>query len=52
MVVAAVWGTQLIQFLVALAILHKDDLKKGMNSAYFSYCPGSIHPILHIVLVQ
>ena len=25
------WGTELIQFLVALAILHQDDLKKRMN---------------------
>ena len=30
-VVAAVWGTELNQFLAALAILHKDDLKKMMN---------------------
>ena len=30
-VVAAVWGTELIQFLATLAILHKDDLKKRMN---------------------
>ena len=28
-VVAAVWRTELIQFLDALAILHQDDLKKG-----------------------
>ena len=27
-VVTAVWGTKLIQFLAALAILHPDDLKK------------------------
>ena len=26
-VVAAVWGTELIKFLAALAILHHDDLK-------------------------
>ena len=31
-VVAVVWGTELIQFLVELDILHRDDLKKGMNS--------------------
>ena len=30
-VVAAVWGTELIQFLAALAILHQDDLKIRMN---------------------
>ena len=35
MVLAAVWGTELIQFLAALAIL-----KKGMNLSYFSYCPA------------
>ena len=40
-VLTAVWKTELIQFLAALAILNQDDLKKGMN-----------HPILHIVLVQ
>ena len=33
-VVAAVWGTELIQFLGTLAILHTDDLKKEMNSSY------------------
>ena len=42
-VVAAAWGTEFIQFLAALAILHqddmkrrefiKDDLKKRMNSS-------------------
>ena len=58
-VLAAVWGTEVIQFLAALAIL-----KKGMNLSYFSYChawckssystyrPGAIHPIHQIVLVQ
>ena len=30
-VVAAAWGTELIQFLAALAILHQDDLKNSMN---------------------
>ena len=33
-VVAAVWGTELIQLLGTLAILHTDDLKKEMNSSY------------------
>ena len=59
-VVAPVWGTELIKFIVALAILYQDDLKKGMNSFYSSvqiilfssYCPCAIHPILQIVLVQ
>ena len=30
-VIAAVRGTELIQFLAALAILNQDDLKTGMN---------------------
>ena len=30
-VVAAVWGTEMNQFLVALAICHQDELKKRMN---------------------
>ena len=30
-IVAAVLGTELIQFLAALAILHLDYLEKGMN---------------------
>ena len=30
-VVAASWGKEFIQFLVALAIFHQDDLKKMMN---------------------
>ena len=30
-IVAVVWGTELIQFIVGLAFLHQDDLKKGMN---------------------
>ena len=28
-VVAAVWGTEFIQFLAAIAILHQADMKKG-----------------------
>ena len=51
-VLAAVWGTELIQFLAAVAILHQDDYKKGMNSSYSSYRPGAINPMPHIVLVQ
>ena len=47
-VVAAVWGTELIQFLAVLAILHQDDLKQEMTSSYSSYRPGAIHPILQI----
>ena len=30
-VIGAIWGTELIQFLAALAIFHQDDLKKRMN---------------------
>ena len=33
-VVAAVWGTECIQFLATLAVLHQDDMKKRMNSSY------------------
>ena len=51
-VVAAVWGTAQIQFLAAPTILHQDDINKGMNSSYSAYNPGTMHPILHIVLEQ
>ena len=51
-IVAFVWGTELIQFLVELSIFHQDDLKKVMNSSYSSFCPHVIHPILKIILVQ
>ena len=30
-VVVAVWGTELMQFLATLAILHQDDLQKRLN---------------------
>ena len=30
-VVAAFWGTEFIQFLAELAVLHQDDMKKRMN---------------------
>ena len=43
-VVTTVWGTELIPFLAALAIMQKYDLKKGLNSSYSSYRPGAIHP--------
>ena len=59
-VVTVVWGTELIQLIVALAILYQDDWKKGnkgilffisswCNSSLSLYCPGAIHPILQIV---
>ena len=40
-VVTAVWGTELIQFIAALAFLHQDDLKKGVEFILFfksSWC--------------
>ena len=40
-VVAAVWGTECIQFLVGLAFLHQDDMKNRINSSYSSYLPGA-----------
>ena len=48
-VVAAVLGTEFIQFLAALAISHQDDLKNKMNSSFSSYHPGAIHSFLHMV---
>ena len=44
-VIAAVWGTKLIQFLAASAIFHKDDLKKRMNritASCWNGCFGKI----------
>ena len=45
-VVAAVWGTEIIKFLAALAVLHKvelhqDDMKTRMNKSYSSNGPGA-----------
>ena len=40
-VVVAVWGTNYIQFLAALAVLHQDDIKKKMNLSYSSNFPGA-----------
>ena len=50
--VAAVWGTEFIKFLVALAIFYQDDVKDIMkssfsslllecNSSFSSYLPGA-----------
>ena len=44
-VVAPVWGTELIKFIIALAILYQDDLKKGINSLY-----PSVQIILFFIL--
>ena len=51
-VVTAVWGTECIKFLAALALLHQDDLNVGWihlsfiwswcNSSFSSYYPGAI----------
>ena len=59
-VVAASWGTEFIQFLAALAILHQTDWKNKMISSYssnrllsyFANSPDAFHPILPIVLVH
>ena len=40
-VVAAVWRTELIQFLHPLAVLHQDDRKNRMKSSYSSNRPGA-----------
>ena len=45
------WGTKLIQFLAALAILHQDDLKNRMNCTSI-WRIGWINPFLQIILVQ
>ena len=51
-VAAVLGGAEWINFFAALAILHLNDLKKGMKSSYYSDRSGAIHSILHIVLVQ
>ena len=51
-VVAAVWGTELIQLLAAQAILHQYDLKNRMNSYFSSFHPDAIYPFLYIIRVQ
>ena len=44
-------GAELVQFLAALAICTRMIWRKGLINPY-SDCPGALHPILHIVLVQ
>ena len=49
-VIGAIWGTELIQFLAALAIFHQDDLKKRTNritATWQSGCSGKMddHPV-------
>ena len=52
-VVAAVWGTQFIQFLAALAILHYMTIFKNRTNSSFSLNhPGAIHPIIQSVLAH
>ena len=44
-VVAAVWGTELIQFFAARDIFHQDDLKKRMNriaATWWNGCFGKL----------
>ena len=48
-VIAAVWGTEVIQFLATLSILPQDELKNRMESSYS--LAGANHPILPLVLV-
>ena len=48
-VVAAVWGTEMIKFLTALAIVHQYDLKKGMSSSYSSYTLFLVQFILFFI---
>ena len=51
-IVAAAWGTKLLQFLATLTTLYQDDLKNRMKSSYSSNRPGANPPILPIVQVQ
>ena len=51
-VVAAVWGTEFIRILAALAILHQNDMKKEINCTRMIWRKGWIHPLIQIVLVQ
>ena len=52
-VVAAVWETEFIKFLAALAILHnRTILNNRMNSSFSSNHPNAINPILQIIQVQ
>ena len=52
-VVAASWGTELLQVLAALAFLHQDDIWRiGWFASYSSTRPVANQPILQIVLVQ
>ena len=44
-VVAAFWGTELIQFLASLAIFHQDDFKKRMNRIRVTWWNGGFEKI-------
>ena len=46
-VVAAVWGTEFIEFLATLAILHQDDMKKRINCTRMIWRKGWISPGLY-----
>ena len=43
-VVTAAWGTEFIQFLAAIAILHQDGMKKRMNWTIMILRKGRIAP--------
>ena len=48
-IVAAVWGTEFIPVLAALAVLPRKILKSRMNHPFLSNHPGAIIPILESV---
>ena len=46
-VVAAVWGTEFIQFIAAIPILH--DYKNRINSSFFHIILGQFILFLHVI---
>ena len=51
--VAAVWGAEFIQYLAALAILHKDEFEeKDEFILFLQIIPVATHPIHQLVLLQ
>ena len=50
MVVAASWGTELLKFLAALAILHRDNLKNRLFCIRTSLRTGANQLILQVLL--
>ena len=45
-------GQNLFKFLVSLAVLHQDDLKKRMNSSFSAYHPGGINPLFVNIIIK